>query len=189
MSSSDAREDRERTLETLLDEHSETLWAWLVLRLGTTPRRLVDIDDIFQETWCRAFGASDRFDPSAPFRPWILGIARNVLRETLREAARHKERSFESRFGESVALSRIAGRASSASRKLMRAETMNRLRDVLATLDEEERRIILLHGIESNSLNDVADHIGLTRDAVKKRWQRSKQRLIDAGVPNTLFDR
>lgn len=50
-----------------------------------------DAEDMTQEVFLRFFTSRARFDSSNMLRPWLLGIARNVLREHVRKRRRRKE--------------------------------------------------------------------------------------------------
>lgn len=43
-----------------------------------------DADDLYQETWLRAFRKIDGFDKEKPFEPWISRICVNTYRDFLR---------------------------------------------------------------------------------------------------------
>ncbi len=46
-------------------------------------------EDVLQQVAVVLVGEFERFDPSKPFLPWALGIARNVALKSRRETARH----------------------------------------------------------------------------------------------------
>ncbi|UUO05430.1 sigma-70 family RNA polymerase sigma factor [Blastopirellula sp. J2-11] len=50
-----------------------------------------DAEDLCQEVFLRCFVGKVRFPENVPVRPWLLGVARNVLREHVRKVNRRKE--------------------------------------------------------------------------------------------------
>jgi RNA polymerase sigma-70 factor (ECF subfamily) len=50
-----------------------------------------DADDLAQEVFLRSYSARARFDSSAMVGPWLIGIARNLLREHARKTRRRRE--------------------------------------------------------------------------------------------------
>ena len=50
-----------------------------------------DAEDLCQEVFLRCYLGRGRFDSSIQVRPWLIGIARNVLREHVRKMKRRKE--------------------------------------------------------------------------------------------------
>lgn len=73
-------------LEQLVRTHQARLRAYLFSRTG----RIDVADDLAQETFLVALRRLDEFDPARPAWPWLMGIARNELREHWRAAARGK---------------------------------------------------------------------------------------------------
>jgi RNA polymerase sigma-70 factor (ECF subfamily) len=53
--------------------------------------KVQDTDDLCQEVFFRAFKLRERFRPEGEPRLWLLGIARNVLREYVRRVRRSRE--------------------------------------------------------------------------------------------------
>lgn len=44
------------------------------------------LDEIVNESWCRAFAARTSYDPARPFLVWMAGIVQNVYREQCRKS-------------------------------------------------------------------------------------------------------
>ena len=49
-------------------------------------------EDVAQEVFITAYRKLDSFDRSKPFRPWLLGIAGNLVRNELRRRTRETNR-------------------------------------------------------------------------------------------------
>lgn len=71
----------------ILEHHQRAITGFLRARVS----RVSDVDDLTQEVFLRCYEARARFDSGAQIRPWLLGIARNVLREWARSMRRRKE--------------------------------------------------------------------------------------------------
>jgi len=50
-----------------------------------------DAEDLTQEVFFRCYRNLDKFEPTSSMRPWLLGIARNVLSEYVRKMKRRRE--------------------------------------------------------------------------------------------------
>ncbi|MGH8979670.1 MAG: RNA polymerase sigma factor [Acidimicrobiales bacterium] len=65
----------------LVRRHEGAVWSYLVRRAGRQAA-----EDLLGEVWVAAFGARARYDRAFPSaRPWLFGIAGNVLRRSWRD--------------------------------------------------------------------------------------------------------
>lgn len=76
--------------EQIVHQNQSTIFGYLRARL-VQPN---DAEDMTQEVFLRFFTSRARFDSSNMLRPWLLGIARNVLREHVRRRKRRKENAW-----------------------------------------------------------------------------------------------
>jgi RNA polymerase sigma-70 factor (ECF subfamily) len=74
-------------LEAIIREHQGAVYGYLRSRL-TQP---ADAEDLTQEVFLRWYLNRLRFDASQKVRPWLIGIARNVLLEYLKRLQHRKE--------------------------------------------------------------------------------------------------
>jgi len=81
-----ASRDRLALLDELVRAHQARLRAYLFSRTGDIDAA----DDLAQEVFLVVFRLIDQYDRSRPAWPWLIGIARNELREHWRSAARDK---------------------------------------------------------------------------------------------------
>ncbi len=78
--------DRE-AFAALVERHYRAIRGFLRARLLVAS----ETDDLAQEVFLRFFESRARFDTTALVRPWLLGIARNLLREHIRQTKRRRE--------------------------------------------------------------------------------------------------
>ena len=108
-----AKNDRDNEARNEIVAHYRSQLAGFIrVRLSPRLREVVDVDDIVQDTFARAFQRLDNFQwqGEKAFSSWLCGIALNVLRESesgMRRkrgdtesapAARRTVRTTESRF-------------------------------------------------------------------------------------------
>lgn len=74
----------------LVERHQAGVYGYLRARL----LRAHDAEDLTQETFLRCYTGWSRFDGTAQVRPWLLGIARNLLLEHARKNRRRKETAW-----------------------------------------------------------------------------------------------
>ncbi len=71
----------------LVERHQAAVYGYLRARV----LQAADAEDMTQEVFLRSFTGWSRFDGSSQVRPWLLGIARNLLLEFARKRRRRKE--------------------------------------------------------------------------------------------------
>ncbi len=143
--------------------------------LGFLRRRLDrDLgDELTAETFLRAFDARGRYDRARPdARPWLFGIAANVLAEHrrketrfLRALARYNERRDAP--GE---LDDVDGRVDAAA-------VSSTLAGSLAQLSANEREVLLLHAWADMSYEQISEALEIPIGTVRSRLHRARTRV------------
>lgn len=72
---------------TLVERHQAAVYSFLRARLLEP----ADAEDLCQEVFLRSYASPGRVPPQVVVRAWLLGIARNALREHVRRVRRRKE--------------------------------------------------------------------------------------------------
>jgi RNA polymerase sigma-70 factor (ECF subfamily) len=83
------RGDRQ-AFSQLVERHQAVVFGYLRARM----LRAHDAEDLTQEVFLRCFTSWARFDGTQQVRPWLLGIARNLLLEHARKYRRRKETAW-----------------------------------------------------------------------------------------------
>jgi RNA polymerase sigma factor (sigma-70 family) len=152
----------------LYDRHAPALFRYLTRRLGPTIAQ-----DLLAETFLAAFRRRDSYDLSRPdARPWLYGIAGNLVRRHHRGEARML--SAYARTGidpvtapaDEDSLDRLA--AASYEPALARA---------LAALSARERDVVLLIAHAELNYEEVADALRIPVGTVRSRLSRARRRL------------
>lgn len=152
------------------------LVAWTRLRIARLPHGRIVVEDIVQETWLRALERFARSSDQSSFRYWVLGIAQNVLLEALRRDARDRGRRGER---ELPSLEQCPDSVTSISRAAVRNDSFARLLAIILGLPDEDRQLVLLHGLEERPLVSIAKQLHISEAAAEKRWQRLRARLSE----------
>ena len=148
----------------------------------------VAVDDVLQEVYLAAFKSVGRFtgQRAGELRAWLIGIAENKLREARkahtakkRGGGRHYrvEGDRTSTYGKLV--ERVAHRGPTPSRIVAGKEGRQHLGLALASLRPRDREAIELRFFRQLPLDAVAERLGLSPDAAKKRCLRALKRLRD----------
>ena len=130
-----------------------------------------EAEDLAQETFVRVWQQRDKYNASAPFRPWIFTLAVNLARNRLRWWRRRPEIALEE-WTESA-----SDEADSGANAAVRTERAAAVRDAIALLPTDLREAIVLSEYEQMSHAEVAAAVGVTAKAVEMRIHRARERL------------
>lgn len=173
--------------ETRFTEALPALITWARIRLRGRERLGIDLDDVLQETWLRAFEGFPRFDERrGKFRSWIISIAQHVLLESARRGLARG--AGQPQTDKSSLLSNCPDSVTTLTRAVARDESLVRLLALVDELPSEERVLVVLRGLEERPFEEVATHLELSEDAAIKRWSRLCARLRETPAIAQLFD-
>jgi RNA polymerase sigma-70 factor, ECF subfamily len=151
----------------LYRRHAPTVHGWLRRRLDWAASDLTA--EAFAQAWLSRRSFRDEADGSA--LPWLLGIARNVVRESARR--NEVETRARRRLGLRTDLASEDGYAAVEDR-LSPSEA---LADALETLPGHEREALELRIVDELPYADVADRLGVRPAAARLRVSRALRRL------------
>jgi RNA polymerase sigma-70 factor (ECF subfamily) len=151
-------------LETLYDRYSRPVYS-LALRISQQPSSAEEIvQDVFLQVWRRA----DRFQISrGPLEPWLFTMARNRALDVLR-LKREKQRRREDSDSE-VNPSAVVHPA--LEEQIDQSRRAERVRALMSSLPDQQRRAIELAFFEGMSHGEVAQSMGEALGTVKS-WIR-----------------
>jgi RNA polymerase sigma-70 factor, ECF subfamily len=153
------------------DRYFRAIYLYVAARLGTGPA-----EDIAAETFAVAFGQRDRFDPArGGLRPWLFGIATNLVARYRRTEARHYRALARARDMPSAASHEDRVVAKVAARRVL-----PQLLAALAALSQGERDVVLLVAVSQLSHEEVAQALGISAGTVGSRLSRARKRLREA---------
>ncbi|MEK0266607.1 sigma-70 family RNA polymerase sigma factor [Stenotrophomonas rhizophila] len=127
-------------------------------------------EDIAQEAFIKAWQQLNQLHNHASFLPWLRQITRNLARDWLR-ANRGRPLSGEAA---EIAINMAADPSPSAPDHLQRVEEELAAEDIISALPEDSRETLLLYYREGQSSQQVADLLGLSDAAVRKRLSRAR---------------
>jgi RNA polymerase sigma-70 factor (ECF subfamily) len=143
-------------------------------------RQREEAEDVFQETYLRAFRFFHQFTLGTNCRAWLLTIMHNVFRN------RYAQRQREARTVEFAGTAREyetklradgqAGRNDPAEAILSRMVDRE-ITDALLSLPEEYRTTLLLVDIEELSYEEAAEVLGCPIGTVRSRLSRARRSL------------
>src|SRR5579875_3357132 len=126
-------------------------------------------DDLASQTFTVAFSHRGRYrDDLGTARPWLLGIATNLLRAAHRGDLRTA--SIVARLGSEEVVSSFSSTLADARADL---NDDNRLTDALARLEAGQRDALLLHALGELSYAEIASALDIPIGTVRSRISRA----------------
>ena len=129
-----------------------------------------EAEDVVQEAFVKAYAALDRFQPEAPFRPWLLRIVANETRNLHRASARRAARERRA-WEQSQPL--LLARPDDPADALLSAERQSALVRGLARLSPEHRHVVIYRYLLDLDEAETAAVLGWPRGTVKSRLHRA----------------
>lgn len=159
----------------IVNAHQKLIAADLSRRLPPQ-----DVQEVAQDAFIRAFRALPSFRGEAPFRIWLLRIARYAAMDFWRKRYRRRDQSF-SDLDES-ALFRVEASqqehvAERQADEEARVAAKEWLGAALRRLSPDDRAVITLVELEDCSMEEAARRLGCGLSAVKVRAFRARRRL------------
>jgi RNA polymerase sigma factor (sigma-70 family) len=151
---------RPEAFEVVFERHFAAVFRYLRRRVGPIA------EDLAAETFTRAFAGRSGYDLDRPdARPWLFGIATNVLRAHHRDAyipAFPAERED--------ALVEVDDRLDAAS-------ALARHATALRALSVEQREVLLLVAVAELTYEETAETLGIPVGTVRSRMSRARATL------------
>jgi RNA polymerase sigma factor (sigma-70 family) len=161
----------------LFDQHAPELLRYCFRRTADAALAEDLVSVVFLEAWRRRADLREDADP----RPWLYGIATNVVRGQWRSRRRHH-----------AALSRIRGHdatGDSAADVYEREQEMRALLASIAGLPRREQDVLALCVWSELSYEQAALVLGVPVGTVRSRLSRARARLRDTSAPQPHLKR
>jgi RNA polymerase sigma factor (sigma-70 family) len=154
----------------VFDRHFVAVHRYLARRVGRNRA-----DDLAAQTFVVAFARRGAFDQSvASARPWLLGIATNLMRNELRAEQRLLGALARLDSGSAGDL------ADEVERSLARASAVSEVAQVasaLGELDRDQRDVLLLWAWGELSYEEIASALAIPIGTVRSRLSRARSAL------------
>jgi RNA polymerase sigma factor (sigma-70 family) len=173
--------DDPRQFAAVFDRHAGVVFRFLVRRVGRDTA-----DELLGETFRIAFERRSTFDREREnARPWLYGIATNLLAKYRRTEARRLRAT--ARLAAAFPADRSADDVASVldARQLCRVVI-----DAITELPDGERDALLLYAWEELDYEDIAVALGIPVGTVRSRLNRARSRLreLRAGTGEQMSD-
>ncbi|MGW8701773.1 RNA polymerase sigma factor [Streptomyces lavenduligriseus] len=167
--------DEPEAFAALFDRHADAVHRYAARRLGVEVA-----DDLMAETFTTAFQQRHRYDPArgpgADARPWLFGIATNLVSRHRRAEAR--------RFKAMARVPALADHdeplAERAADRVVALAVRRELAAALAALPARHRDVLLLVAWGGLGYEEVAQALGIPVGTVRSRLHRARGKLREA---------
>jgi RNA polymerase sigma-70 factor (ECF subfamily) len=148
----------ESALQEAMSLHGTALLSFLYRCTGDR----AGSDDLYQETWLRAYRNRRGYDASRPLRNWLYAIALNLVRTQRRKGARRREVEREARP--------LA--ADSAG-----APAPEEIREFLNRLPDDQRETFVLREMQGLTYEEIAEVTGRPVGTLKSQMFHAIRKL------------
>lgn len=124
-----------------------------------------DAQDITQDTFVQVWERAGQYRPNGSPMGWLLTVCRNLALMRIRRADRHAD------------LDDSGWDAIPAEEKGLSVEERALLQDALALLDENERRVVMLHAAAGMKHREIASLLEMPLATVLSKYHRALKKL------------
>jgi RNA polymerase sigma-70 factor, ECF subfamily len=171
------RDDPELRFQQVYDEYRAKIFRYLTRLVGQD-----EAEDLTQEVFVKVGQSLETFRGESQLSTWIYRIATNAALDRLRRpSVRHGgekllpvEAIAEIKADEDI---RTGELKPSTEQRLICDEMNGCIREIIQTLPEQYKSIIVLSELEDLKDGEIAEILGLTLQAAKVRLHRARARL------------
>ena len=128
-----------------------------------------EAEDIAQDVFLKVYRSADRLDASRNPRPWLSTITANAVRDFWRLASTSRRTDLD----EVTLVAEDGG----PSRDAERSEADATVQRALLQLDPGGGEVVVLKDIQGHRHEQIAEHLGISPAAARKRYSRALERL------------
>ncbi|MDA0632330.1 RNA polymerase sigma factor [Nonomuraea sp. MCN248] len=173
------REGDARAFEQLYDEFARSVYGYALRLTGDWSTA----EDVMSLTFLEAWRLRERVDhDGGSLRPWLLGIATNVARNTRRASRRYHDALARLPPGDDA-----SDFADELVERMDDKERVTALRRAYGSLRRPEQEVIALVAGSGLSYAEAAEALGTSVGTVKSRLSRARKKLKRAAGPERTW--
>ncbi len=155
------------TVRQIFDEHARYVWRTL-RHLGVAD---ADLEDVCQEVFVTVHRKLPEFEGRSKLRTWLYGICLRVASDYRRRAYVRRERAVPDP---------LQGAAEPRGNQPdVRAELRGTLAQLLDSLDDDKRAVLVLYEIEGLSMKEVAEVVDCPLQTAYSRLHAARRRISE----------
>lgn len=162
--------------EALVKKYEKMIYNLAFTKLGNHE----NAQDLTQECFLRAYKMLRSYRTDAAFSTWIYRICQNLIYDFYR-ANKNKRNAEVSLYlqndGEELKEREIADISSEPLEIILRNEKIEKIRELIKSLPDDLRDIIIMRDINNLSYNEIAESLDIEIGTVKSRISRAREKL------------
>jgi RNA polymerase sigma-70 factor (ECF subfamily) len=152
----------------VFDRHYQEIWSYLSRRVGQALA-----EELASETFVRAFAARAGYDLAYPdARPWLYGIATNLLRKHARSEERRRRA-----YARAIERDDFSGGLDAVAERVDASAGARTVADALSRLSRADRDTLLLFALTDLDYEGIAFATGVPVGTVRSRLHRVRRHL------------
>ena len=168
------RDRDERAFRELIEAHRDRVYNITFRMLGNR----AEAEDVAQEVFITVFKTIDSFREESKFSTWLYRVAVNHCKNRIKYLARRHDRDRDELDEQAHAggtNGQIGGPLPSAPDAALQSQRMEKLlQEAIASLDEDQRTVVVLRDVEDLSIEEIVEITGLPDGTVKSRLHRAR---------------
>jgi RNA polymerase sigma-70 factor (ECF subfamily) len=179
-------DDGDLKFQQVYDEYYAKVYNYLKRMVGDA-----EVEDLTQEVFIKIGQALETFRGESQLSTWIHQIAKHAAFDRLRGARSRNDQTTAIEDGQEEKDRNIwtGEQAATTEQKMIRREMNGCIREVIDTLPDPYRTVIVLSEIEGLKDSEIAKIIGLSLQATKIRLHRARAKLKEALSKTCIFYR
>lgn len=173
-------------LSQLLFAHAEPLERHISLLLARESLESLALEDVMQQTYVQAARAIANYQERSAhsFGAWLKTIGGNLVRDAQRRRRRERRRIVPDAPAGDVSeapagFGQLEAETTSPSMRVHRGESRARIRTAISELPPDEREVIERHYLQHQTLEQIAQAMDRSKDAIRGLCFRARRRLRD----------
>ena len=128
-----------------------------------------EIEDMLSEFYVKFWRVVDRYDDTWKFETYLWTVFKNSLKDYFRKQKKHTSLSVEEYIEDEDQDSLLD--------MLQQDFQLEQIQDAMEELQEVDQEVLFFRYIEEKSYEEIADLLGISQDALRKRVSRSLTKL------------
>jgi RNA polymerase sigma-70 factor (ECF subfamily) len=158
--------------EELIDQHHDEIFGYLWRLLGKDGRwdAAMDVEDLAQEVFLRAYRAFGNLRPNSNHRAWLYKIATNCAYSRIKQIKNQRDHASSLKDAETD-----AGAASEIS--TFHKDTEQRLHALVNRLPAKQKACVTLRYLQDLDYPEIAQILGCSQNSVRANVYQAIRRL------------